>query len=358
MLSKMKKNIISSEFRLLLDLLTKNVEPAEIDSSKWLEIFKLSQAHQVSPLIYNNYKSTIPSEILPMFESSYLETLANNMRLWHELCNIRNLLKESNISIIPLKGIMFADLLYKDIGLRPMSDIDILLHKKDIEKASTIISTLGYRPFLDKRPLSYWLEYLHHITFTNQENKTCIELHWAFAPPRPYALDLSSVWEGARYYEIEKTTVLGLAPEDMLLSLTAEICKIVHNLETIHLKNLYDFELILRTYGKHLNIKYLSEKMKEWNLYRSFYFIIQLTTNVLKTKWPSSLQERASMNVVERKIIQSAAAKLTRRSRFSAYLLLFLLTDTAKGKMTLILQRLTTLFYLLRASLQRSLTTR
>ncbi len=52
---------------------------------------------------------------------------------------------KENVKVIVLKGTSLATNLYPDIGLRPMGDIDLLVHKSQFRSAIQLVQSIGYR---------------------------------------------------------------------------------------------------------------------------------------------------------------------------------------------------------------------
>ncbi|MCX8063175.1 MAG: nucleotidyltransferase family protein, partial [Anaerolineales bacterium] len=130
----------------------------EIPSEKiWHTIYRRAERHGIAPLIYwrfHRVRSSIPQPVFDRFKQTYLTTLGRNRIFLAELDRVVNLLCSEGIKVVLLKGAVFVRSLYEDIGLRPMSDLDILLHKGDIPKAVWILKQNGYEePILHQSEL-------------------------------------------------------------------------------------------------------------------------------------------------------------------------------------------------------------
>ncbi|HEX9829654.1 MAG TPA: nucleotidyltransferase family protein, partial [Bacteroidota bacterium] len=90
---------------------------------------------------------------------------------------------ERGIKTMILKGADLATRYYKDIGLRPMNDIDILVETERAQEALEIIQRAGFVP--DERiRLRYTpaiIPLLHGFAFVNSRNHG-IDLHWHVLP--------------------------------------------------------------------------------------------------------------------------------------------------------------------------------
>ena len=85
-----------------------------------------------------------PQEVMDQLRAAYHGNLARNMYLYAELRRILEALREKDVEVIFLKGAALAKTVYGDIGLRQMSDIDILAKKEDLPKAVELLFHMGY----------------------------------------------------------------------------------------------------------------------------------------------------------------------------------------------------------------------
>ena len=81
----------------------------ELSPSDWGAVIKQSVRHSVAPLVYRNLKQAgqndaIPADVLRRLQELYNDTLATNIRLYHNLSVILKVLKENYIPVILLKG--------------------------------------------------------------------------------------------------------------------------------------------------------------------------------------------------------------------------------------------------------------
>ncbi|MGE6631462.1 nucleotidyltransferase domain-containing protein [Bacillus sp. NPDC077027] len=75
---------------------------------------------------------------------NYIGNRQKNVERFKEFQRLLNLFKRSKMKVIPLKGALLTPLIYKDYGLRMMSDIDFLIRPEDRKKASQLLKDEGY----------------------------------------------------------------------------------------------------------------------------------------------------------------------------------------------------------------------
>jgi len=87
----------------------------------------------LSPLFYNKIEildntNQIPKHIIAKLRKSYYKTLTRSLLLHDYFKNVTTAFNNNNLAFIALKGIYLSEWLYKDVGLRQFSDIDILIY--------------------------------------------------------------------------------------------------------------------------------------------------------------------------------------------------------------------------------------
>jgi hypothetical protein len=79
------------------------------------------------------------------FRAAYLYHRARNDALQQELIAIAPILRREIPGIAVRKGLYLARHVYRDLGTRPMADMDLLISRKDSIRAVEILSDLGYQ---------------------------------------------------------------------------------------------------------------------------------------------------------------------------------------------------------------------
>ncbi|MFA6358400.1 MAG: nucleotidyltransferase family protein [Candidatus Omnitrophota bacterium] len=307
----------------------------------WQIVIEQSLYHGVLPLVYYNLlkikELRPPKNIQAILKNSYTITLDRNLALWKEFSFLQAALKQSEIEIIPLKGIILHKTLYPDAGLRPMIDIDILIREENLFQAEKYILQLGYQKQLKNLPENYWKMYQAHFSFYNSSKKIILELHWQLAPPRPNVLDLTNVWENSQIQIIDQVPVLSLSPEDTLLSLWLHIGKNITSLQHLKLKNLCDIHELITQHNNDLNWDYLAKKIGYWKIKRLFSYLHYLTKKYLDTPWPINIEKRPHYCAVSKRLLTSWIPSLKSLGRAQAALLMLLMLDGLKERLALLL---------------------
>ena len=132
------------------------------------------------------------------------------------LLEINEQLAGRGVQVLVLKGAALAHLIYEQPGLRPMSDIDLLIHPDQLEHASSIVAGLGYRPS-DGHPTPPDHHHLPSVSRTIDGLRVSIELHHdALAPDNIGSIRLGALSEPARTFTADGATLHTLGHVDML----------------------------------------------------------------------------------------------------------------------------------------------
>jgi len=140
----------------------------------WSYFLSLARNHGISALAYSNMArlgltDLIPPEITNNLWNSYMMNLARNSGFTAKMTEVLHLLNSFNIKTVILKGLALELSVYGNSGLRQMTDIDILVSKKDSLKARQILIENGFiskpiKSFFYKPLLNYSGKHLPTLT--------------------------------------------------------------------------------------------------------------------------------------------------------------------------------------------------
>jgi hypothetical protein len=202
------------------------VNSALNDDLDWNYIVSNAQQHGISELLYynlskNDYNNLVPENVLNYLKKQYYTNVARNMLFYQDLNKVLTGLKDAKIDVIILKGGALAETVYPDIGLRPFSDIDILVQEKDLQRAKEVVSFSGY--VLDEcvSPEAHNEEFGCDLHYVNK--KFVLEIHWHIVRKtgndRYTRIQIDELWKRAIPAKIANVDVLVFSPDDLLLHL-------------------------------------------------------------------------------------------------------------------------------------------
>jgi hypothetical protein len=230
-----------------------------IDSKQdWEILYKYAVFHGIAALISRHLScqkniESIPKKIFSDLYQHYLLSLSRNIILYEHFQKILQSFSAKNISVIPLKGIFLAEKLYKDIGLRQMSDIDLLVKKDNAETCIQILLNLGYLPFgVDKTKFFRNNGVAKHMP-TMVLNDILVDIHFKIQiDDTIHTIDMEEYWRNATSINLYNIKTLALSTENLLLYLCIHIER-HFNEGKIQLYQFVDMIGILQTHEKDFN---------------------------------------------------------------------------------------------------------
>jgi hypothetical protein len=267
---------------------------ASVSSEEWEALILLSQNHRVSSQCYKRLKNPalsncLPPHILEELKKNYLHTAYTNTLILNGLEKVLQAFNQGDIPVIPLKGIHLAENIYKNIALRVMGDVDLLVQKKDLEQIQRQLITLGYT----SRP--YWLEsehdLLHSLPPFSKPNAADLDVHWDFEnPDSPFKVDNDGLWQRAIPVKVAGVDVLSLSPEDFLLHLCMHTS--YHHRFESGLRSLCDLSATLITYQSFLDWPLFLVRTHEWGVERCVFLSLHLAQLLVGAKVPTGLLDK------------------------------------------------------------------
>ena len=81
------------------------------------------------PLVYRNLdpRSAYDDEGIEALKERYLLTWSENQRFYHGVLPLLQAFEQAGIDAVVLKGLALIARFYRDPGLRPMADVDVLV---------------------------------------------------------------------------------------------------------------------------------------------------------------------------------------------------------------------------------------
>jgi len=219
-----------SENQLLLMVarrdLAGNLRPLVQRELNWDYLFATAQAHGLLPLLHKHLTSTadlIPNHLLSRLKRESVANSQNVLHLIAKQLRVYKLFKESNIPIALFKGPLLAQMAYGEISLRQAGDIDILINRRDFERARVLLESLGYEmsPRLTPAQLASHLSNHCELQFMRDEWFTVVDLHWDLAP-RSFVFNLHAdeIMSRLQTVSLAGTAVETFSPEDLVLYLS------------------------------------------------------------------------------------------------------------------------------------------
>lgn len=197
-------------------------------------------SYRLFPLLYVNLKSQgVRDPMMNIFKWVYAKTRENNEVLLRNLSPLLEEFSRRGIETVLLKGAGLIISCYRDYGLRPMMDADLLVPTAKTGEAIRLITELGWRSSLTPLKGFGEMELLSRLGWTPGERKLeeftdeyfCVRHGQDFTNPEMFTIDLhwhvlhgyngpeadADFWQGARCVSLAGLHARVLDPADQLL---------------------------------------------------------------------------------------------------------------------------------------------
>ncbi len=161
------------------------------------QLYKISNRHDLAHIIGNvlikNRMLQLNSDLFNKYQKKVMRSLYRYENLNYDFGKIAKLLESEKIKFVPLKGTVLRNF-YPEPWMRTSCDIDILIEKENMDKASKCLLEAG---------LKKGVESPHDITFITSSGSH-IELHHSLIEEeRVHNLDcvLNEVWKNITVHE-------------------------------------------------------------------------------------------------------------------------------------------------------------
>jgi hypothetical protein len=178
----------------------------------------------ILPLLYTNLRALgVPDPSVERFRHVYRATWYANQLRSSAAADVSRAFEAAGIEVMLLKGAALSLLYYRDPGLRPMQDLDVLVHPDAVASAARILQRLGWQP--SQPPPRGWTDsYLagRHAQLFAKGSLHELDLHWhALAESRRPGAD-DDFWEASVPLNLAHgVSVRAMNPTDQLLHVCA-----------------------------------------------------------------------------------------------------------------------------------------
>lgn len=237
--------------------------------------------------VWKNPKdSSLKSEKAPAdFRDEHYRNSARNIIIYEEAKSVITKFNERCIPAVILKGVFLAGEVYKDISLRPMSDVDILVKKDDLPRANETLCIMGYLtpPFYDDVIGNRKTVSVNSIMyFPHDMSRPVIHIHWniinsTWPLERLAALvDMNKIWSRAMPVRMDGVCALTLSPEHQIIYLAYHALHHSFDKPTM----ITDIIAVIRFYGSKIDWDYLREESERFGLEIAVYISLKYVSRI------------------------------------------------------------------------------
>jgi len=192
----------------------------------WQAVLALALRHGVAPLLHRRLQTegmlaAVPPEVAGRLTNARRATAIDNLGAYGEFRRVAQALHAARIPLLALKGLHLAELVYRDIGLRPMSDLDVLVPRDRLRRALAALRDRGYRYNETLAASAQAMSGVNEITLRRPESGVNVDLHWGLNEIRGIGADsMQEIWRCARPARLGGSEALVMPPELLL----AHVC--------------------------------------------------------------------------------------------------------------------------------------
>ena len=230
-------------------------EEARAAWAEWQKITELGaidfSSWNLLPLVWRNLSSLgVDDPVLAECRGYYRYHWAKNQMMLNETAGWIAAWQKRGVPVVALKGIPLLLECYRDAGLRPMSDVDLLVPVDKVQEVAASLRAEGWTKHFHKQEWeNVTLE--AQQSYNWQKGDARLDLHWHVDErcTEPGVTDWQ--WSLAQPLTIKKGTALQLCPEHLLV----HVCShgMIWNPGQAPLRWLADADHILRRYGPTLD---------------------------------------------------------------------------------------------------------
>ncbi|MDP2939669.1 MAG: nucleotidyltransferase family protein [Candidatus Omnitrophota bacterium] len=249
----------------------------------WFSLVEKAARQGVAQFLYLHLSmldevwSTIPKESKDRLKQFYYKILERNWLIQLELHKVVLLLNQEGIEAIVLKGASLLETVYKNIGLRPMSDVDLLVKRKNLTKIRAVLQGAGYQKpdFLDQESL----EKFGGEVYLYKEGGVFLDIHTNLSQYERFQdvfrIDLDEeIWNKSKIIKGSQGDLRILNPNHLIMHLCMHHA-IVHSFAGLF--RFCDIREVILTYQKDIDWPYLIVKARLYKMKRIVYYSLVLT---------------------------------------------------------------------------------
>jgi hypothetical protein len=171
------------------------------------------------PLLLHNLKEQgIETPLAIRFKSVQRYAWYRNQMMMGRAAKLLRAFEEAGIKTMILKGAPLILLHYKDYGLRPMNDLDVLVPTEQSGRALELLDEWGWDPDIEEHleGSDEFLTFRHAHAFRNADNQS-LDLHRHLLGQCCWDGADDEFWDGAITVELQGMKTLALNPTDQLI---------------------------------------------------------------------------------------------------------------------------------------------
>lgn len=270
---------------------------------------ELCQSHGVSAIILAKLKKEGISGsgwegILQQLEKIRRQYMVRNIYLLDRLRAFHSTLRKAGIPSIVLKGASLLYLLYTDIGLRPMTDVDVLIRKQDLRETLDLLANDGWQ-VPHEEEIKYFHEHFYHLDIrTNDDFATLFEIHWNLEKELCHSIEIAGLWERAIDADHDGDSIRRLSNEDLILHLLIHLA--YHHYFSPRLIWVHDIKEMIGRCS--LDWDLLLTLAERWRIRTPVYYSLQYLEKIFPGAVPAEIFRRTAIGWMRKRLLRLGSA--------------------------------------------------
>ncbi len=218
-------------------------------------------SQRLVPLLYRNLvRLGVGQTEIGRYQGIYRKAWYENQLHLRDLRRVLAAMAAAGVECMVLKGIPLAVSYYEEIALRPMADLDILVHPSAATAAARALTDLGYSPAIDTAA-DLPVDFVNSINAANfvADSRSDVDVHWRVFLDYWREDAEASFWEASETAQAGDTKFRTMNASDLLL----HAC--VHGIAwnpTPPMRWVADAAMILRARGSDFDWKLASSRAR------------------------------------------------------------------------------------------------
>jgi hypothetical protein len=283
---------IGPETRLILDILF-STQPClpQAGDDFWQAFVSTCVQERVNGVVYYLLKKRgvdtgVPALYRQALERSFQQNLIPNLTLRANLKKVLAKLNEADLDHLLLKGFALAEYLYPSLGMRGMSDVDLLVRKVELASVDKCLQGFGYHAVDTDvaRALKNPEGYLSSLEYHRKDGvPPILHIHWhpvnTSVPADIFSrfINVDRLWEKASVVHLDEVETRILSPEHLLLYLCEHALRVNHSFDRLIL--IYDIFQALTVHKNQIDWDAVVGESRLFHLTDLVYFGLAVVTH-------------------------------------------------------------------------------
>lgn len=211
------------------------------------------------------FSLTIPPDVLVHLHTGTARVVGEQLHMTHHASRLLRAFNDAGVPVMLLKGMALTHGLYEQPGLRPMSDVDLLVRGDDLEKSTTVLRESGCRRGAALVRDDFFPRFYYESEWLTGTAKP-VRLDFHVRPFRPLRTAITvpedALWEDARQIDVGGARAWVPSWERMFVHLAAHAA--YHGCS--RLIWLYDLARLFARFGRTMDWSLVARCCRHWSL--------------------------------------------------------------------------------------------